>query len=286
MKRLKAYIPMITLVSPTGIWLLLFVAVPMIYIFAMSFMVRGPYGDIEWTFTLQNYQTLCSPLYAKSFLLSFLMSAAVTLLCLLIGYPFAYFIAQKSLKMRIILLMLLMLPFMTNSLLRIYGWIIIIRTEGLLNQFLLQLQLLSDAQSFLYTNGAVLLGLTYTLLPFMVLPLYSSIEKLDISLREASNDLGAKAYKTFLHITLPLTMPGIFAGAIMVFIPSFGLFFIVDLLGGNKAMLIGNLIRNQFLTARNWPFGAALSMLLVLLTLVLVYLYKRTGGKMNALGGR
>jgi spermidine/putrescine transport system permease protein len=214
------------------------------------------------------------------------MSAAVTLLCLLIGYPFAYFIAQKSLKMRIILLMLLMLPFMTNSLLRIYGWIIIIRTEGLLNQFLLQLQLLSDAQSFLYTNGAVLLGLTYTLLPFMVLPLYSSIEKLDISLREASNDLGAKAYKTFLHITLPLTMPGIFAGAIMVFIPSFGLFFIVDLLGGNKAMLIGNLIRNQFLTARNWPFGAALSMLLVLLTLVLVYLYKRTGGKMNALGGR
>lgn len=200
-----------------------------------------------------------------------------TVICLLLGYPFAYIICKSSKNMKMILLMLIMLPFWTNSLIRTYGWITLIRTEGVFNTILLNLGIIHKPLNMLYTNGAVLLGMVYTLFPFMVLPLYTSIEKLDKSLLEAADDLGANPVRVFLRVALPLTMPGIFAGSIQVFIPTLGYFFISDMMGGGKSMLIGNLIKNQFLTARNWPLGAALSIILILLTIILMKLYTKVG---------
>jgi len=283
--KFKKSLPVITMVGPIGIWMTLFVAVPLIYVFAISFMKKGTYGGVEFAFTLQNYKDVLSPLYLKIFGYSLLMSAVITVICILIAYPYAYFISRKSAITRVILLMFVMLPFLTNSLIRTYGWIILIRSEGIINNFLISIHLIKQPFDLIYTDGAVIMGIVYTLLPFMILPLYSSIEKLDKSLLEAANDLGARPSKTFFKVTLPLTMPGIFAGSIMVFVPSLGLFFIADLLGGSKVMLIGNLIRNQFLTARNWPFGAALSMVLIIITLALVAGYKKAGGSMDDLGG-
>lgn len=283
--KLKKAIPVITMVGPIGIWMTFFVAVPLLYVFAISFMKKGTYGGVELSFTLSNYKEIFNPLYLNIFGQSLLMSAIVTVVCILIAYPYAYFISRKSAVIRVVLLMFVMIPFLTNSLIRTYGWIILIRSEGIINNFLISIHLIKQPIDLIYTNGAVILGLVYTLLPFMILPLYSSIEKLDKSLLEAAKDLGAKSSKTFFKVTLPLTMPGIFAGSIMVFIPALGLFFIADLLGGSKIMLIGNLIRNQFLTARNWPFGAALSMVLIIITLALVGVYKKAGGSMDDLGG-
>ena len=279
----KELLAMITMIGPIGFWMILFVAIPLIYVFAISFMKKGTYGGIELAFTLSNYTEILNPLYLQIFIGSIITAGISTIACLAIGYPFAYFIARKSQIKKNFLLMLVMLPFLTNSLIRMYGWIILLKGEGIINKILVSLHIISEPIQLIYTNFAVMLGLIYCLLPFMILPLYSSIEKLDMSLLEAASDLGAKSTKTFLNITLPLTMPGIFAGSILVFIPALGLFFIADLLGGSKVMLIGNLIRNQFLTARNWPFGAALSMTLILITLILVAGYKKAGGSMDDL---
>jgi spermidine/putrescine transport system permease protein len=279
----KELLAMITMIGPIGFWMILFVAIPLIYVFAIIFMKKGTYGGIELAFTLSNYKEILNPLYLQIFIGSIITAGISTIVCLAIGYPFAYFIAKKSQIKKSFLLMLVMLPFLTNSLIRMYGWIILLKGEGIINKILVSLHIISEPIQLIYTNFAVMLGLIYCLLPFMILPLYSSIEKLDMSLLEAASDLGAKSTKTFLNITLPLTMPGIFAGSILVFIPALGLFFIADLLGGSKVMLIGNLIRNQFLTARNWPFGAALSMTLILITLILVAGYKKAGGSMDDL---
>lgn len=279
----KELLAMITMTGPIGFWMILFVAIPLVYVFAISFMKKGTYGGIELAFTLSNYREILNPLYLQIFIGSIITAGISTIVCLAIGYPFAYFIAKKSQIKKSFLLMLVMLPFLTNSLIRMYGWIILLKGEGIINKILVSLHIISEPIQLIYTNFAVMLGLIYCLLPFMILPLYSSIEKLDMSLLEAASDLGAKPTKTFLNITLPLTMPGIFAGSILVFIPALGLFFIADLLGGSKVMLIGNLIRNQFLTARNWPFGAALSMTLILITLILVAGYKKAGGSMDDL---
>lgn len=283
MRKLKEHLFLCLLICPIALWLTLFVAIPMVYVCIVSFLSRGSYGNIEWIFTLQNYLSIAQNTYIQCFAASFLMAAVVTIICLLISYPFAMILVKKSTQTKAILLMLLMVPFLTNSLLRIYGWMLILRTDGLLNETFLSLHIFSTAHTMLYTTPAIFIGLTYTLLPFMILPLYACLDKFDTSYLEASADLGARPIQTFRHILFPMTIPGVFAGSIMVFIPSFGLFFIMDLLGGNKVLYLGNLIRNQFLTARNWPFGAAFSMLLILLTLLLVYIYKRNGGKMNAL---
>jgi spermidine/putrescine transport system permease protein len=181
-------------------------------------------------------------------------------------------------------MMLIIIPFFTSSIVRTYGWMVILRTEGVINTILLSLHLIKEPLQMLYTNASVIIGMAYTFLPFMILPLVSSIGKLDSALLEASADLGAKKQVTFLTITLPLTMPGIFAGVIMVFIPSLGYFYIPEMLGGSKVMLVGNLIKNQFYVARNWPFGAALSVFMILITLVLISLYKKSGGDINELG--
>lgn len=283
--KLKKVMPAIAMIGPIAIWMTLFVAIPLIYVFVISFLKKGTYGGVEFAFTLSNYTDIFNPLYLKIFIYSLAVSAIVTIISILIAYPYAYFVAKKPQITRTVLLMFVMIPFLTNSLIRTYGWMILIRSEGIINKILLSIHLIKQPINLIYTNGAVILGLVYTLIPFMILPLYSSIEKLDKSLLEAAKDLGANSVKTFLKVTLPLTVPGIFAGSIMVFIPALGLFFIADLLGGSKIMLIGNLIRNQFLTARNWPFGAALSMVLILITLALVAIYKKTGGNMDDLGG-
>lgn len=281
----KKKLSLLTMVGPVSSWMVIFIAIPFIYIFLISFMEKGVYGGVEFNFTLENYKAMFDSTYLEIFSSSLIMAFSTTVLCLLIGYPFAYFISTKAKEKRTMLLMLVIIPFLTNSLIRTYGWIILLRAEGLINQLLMWLHIIDEPLKLLYNNIGVMIGMVYTLLPFMVLPLYTSIEKLDKSILEAAKDLGAKPKSSFLKVILPLTVPGIFAGSIMVFIPTLGYFFIPDLLGGSKSMLIGNLIKNQFLTARNWPFGAALSIFLIIITLVLVGIYTRVGGKMDDLGG-
>ena len=270
MKKNKG--PLWTL-SPLVVWLSILVAVPLIFVIVMGFLSRGTYGNVEFKFTLENYMRIFNPLYLKMLLSSLWLSLITTVICLAAGYPFAYFIANAPKKIRGILLMLIIVPFWTNSLIRTYAWITLLRTSGIINSYLIQFGLINEPIQFLYTNGAVILGLAYTLFPFMVLPLYASIESLDKRYLEAASDLGARPWKTFWKITVPLTLSGIIAGCILVFIPTLGLFFIPDLMGGSKIMLISNFIKNQFLTARDWPFGSAASIVLIALTFILLGVY-------------
>ncbi|MBU8879281.1 ABC transporter permease [Bacillus sp. FJAT-29790] len=243
-------------------------------------MSRGTYGGIEYTFTLENYTRFFEPLYLRIIFVSLVMAIATTLICIVFGYPFAYIIAKTQVKHRTLLLLLVIVPFWTNSLIRTYAWIVLLRTEGVINTLLQKVGLISEPLTLLYNSGATLVGFVYTLFPFAVLPLYASIEKLDKTFLEASNDLGASPWQTFLKVTLPLTFPGVVAASLLVFIPTLGLFFISDLMGGAKTMIIGNLIKNQFLTARDWPFGSAASIILMILTLLMITFYlKVSGGK-------
>jgi spermidine/putrescine transport system permease protein len=272
-------------IFPVYTWLAIFLLIPLLLIVAVSFMKRGVYGDIKYSFTPDNYKNLVDPIYVKVFITSIIISLGTTISCLIVGYPFAYFIADTKKKYQRILLVLIIIPFWTNSLVRTYAWILLLRNEGLINILLLKFGFINEPLHLLYNYGAVFLGMTYTLFPFMILPLYSTIEKLDDNLLEAASDLGATKFKTFLHVTLPLTMPGIVAGSLLVFIPSLGFFFIPDLMGGGKHIIIGNLIKNQFLTARNWPFGSAISIILILLTLLVVLIYlKLIGGDKDDMG--
>jgi spermidine/putrescine transport system permease protein len=273
-KRRKGYGPIWTL-SPVVFWMLAFVALPLVLVIVVSFFTRGLYGDIDYLFTLENYSRMLNPLYFKILWSSLEISFFTTVLCLILGYPFAYFVARAPRRIRSILLMLIIIPFWSNSLVRTYAWIVLLRTEGLINTFLIQLRIISEPLKLLYNETGVLIGLVYTLFPFMVLPLYTSIENLNPSILEAASDLGAVSWKTFLWITLPLTIPGIIAGSVLVFIPTLGYFFIPDLMGGSKVMLVSNLIKDQFLTARDWPFGSAISILLIIITFVLIGFYMR-----------
>lgn len=272
------------MVLPISLWMLLLVAIPLMIVIVISFMHKGTYGGVKAGFTVQNYISVFSATYLDVFLKSFLIACAVTLICLLISYPFAYFIAQKSSVKKTIFMGMVMVPFCISSLIRLFSWINLLRKDGMLNQFLLSIGLIKTPIQMVYNQTGAMIGLVYMLLPFMILPLYSSIEKLDKSLLEACSDLGAKPAVTFLKVTLPLTKPGIFAGSIMVFIPSLGLYFVTDLLGGSKTVLIGNLIKNQFITARDWPMGSALAVFLIIITLVLVGIYQKSGGNMDDLG--
>lgn len=272
-------------ISPSVIWLIAFLFLPLLLVLFVSFMKRGVYGGIEYSFTIGNYLQFFDSLYLHVFFTSIIVASITTLTCIIFGYPFAYIIARAPIKYRTLLLFLVIVPFWTNSLIRTYAWIILLRTEGVINTLLIKIGLIGQPLELLYNDGAVLIGLIYTLFPFMILPLYASIEKLDKSLLEAASDLGAKPWQSFFKITLPLTMPGVVAGSLLVFIPTLGLFFIPDLMGGAKTMMIGNLIKNQFLTARNWPFGSALSIILMIITLLLIALYMRiSGGKKDDTG--
>lgn len=267
--------------SPISLWLTILVAIPLLIVVVMGFLSRGTYGQVEFKFTLKNYIGIINPLYIKMLLYSLGLSLLTTIICLILGYPFAYYIAKAPKRLSGILLMLIIIPFWTNSLIRTYSWITLLRTSGIINSYLLKLEIIAEPLQLLYTNGAVLLGLVYTLFPFMVLPLYASIESLDKSYLEAASDLGAKPWQTFWKITIPLTMPGIAAGCILVFIPTLGLFFIPDLMGGSKIMLISNFIKNQFLTARDWPFGSAASIVIIGLTFILIGVYLKIVGTNN-----
>lgn len=260
-------------IGPVLVWMCLLFLLPMLLVFAVSFFSRSTFGGIVLPLTLENYTRFFDPLYFRIIWISCLLAFFTTICCLVLGYPFAYIIARSPLNYRNILMLLIIVPFWTNSLIRTYAWVVLLRTEGVINTFLLQIGLIEQPLALLYNETAVLIGLVYTMLPFMVLPLYASIEKLDRTLLEASKDLGAKPWQTFGRVTLPLTAPGIMAGSLLVFIPSLGLFFIPDLMGGSKTILIGNHIKNQFLTARDWPFGSASSIVLMVLTLLIIAAY-------------
>ncbi|PKH26343.1 spermidine/putrescine ABC transporter permease PotB [Enterobacterales bacterium CwR94] len=256
-------------------WLSLFVFLPNLMIIITSFLTRDDAHFVQMVFTLDNYQRLFDPLYGAVLLHSLSMALIATLCCLLLGYPFAWCLTRLPERLRPLMLFLLIVPFWTNSLIRIYGLKIFLSTRGWLNEFLLTLGVIDKPFRIMYTQEAVILGLVYILLPFMVLPLYSSLEKLDRPLLEAARDLGASKLQTFMRIVLPLTMPGIVAGCLLVLLPAMGLFFVADLLGGAKNLLIGNVIKSQFLNIRDWPFGAATSIMLTLIMGVLLLIYWR-----------
>jgi spermidine/putrescine transport system permease protein len=266
------------LIMPTNLYLLVFMVIPLFLVIVLSFLARGNYGDIVYKFNLSNYTRLFDTLYLKILGYSLQVGLETTIISLLVGYPLAYFIARAPARQRSLLLFLILLPFWTNFIIRIYAWIMILRGEGFLNSFLQWLGIIHEPLNILYTPTAVLIGMVYEFLPFMVLPLYTSLEKIAQAQLEAAADLGAPPWKAFLRVTLPLSVPGMIAGTILVLIPAMGMFVVPDLMGGAKTMLIGNVVRNQFLTARDWPFGAAVSMVLMLLTMAFTLYYTRKAG--------
>jgi spermidine/putrescine transport system permease protein len=278
--RKRDRIQLATLVGPAALYLAIFFLAPLVIVFVYSFLTRGPYGQLVWEFNLQNYVRVIDPLYLKIFWNSLLLALASTIGCLLLAYPFAYYIARRpSARTRNILLLFVMIPFWTNFLIRTYAWRVILGGDGPINAVLLWLGIIQEPLTLLFTNGAVLIGLIYGYLPFMVLPLYASIDRIDFSLMEAANDLYANGWQAFRRVLLPLSMPGVVAGSILVFIPSLGAFVTPDLLGGGKSVMIGNLIQSQFLTARDWPFGSAISMVLMAVVLIATLVYFRKGGQ-------
>ncbi|OGT44197.1 MAG: spermidine/putrescine ABC transporter permease [Gammaproteobacteria bacterium RIFCSPHIGHO2_12_FULL_37_34] len=262
-------------------WFFLFALLPFSLIVIASFMGHSENHLLEPSFTLINYQQLNHPIYIRIFEKSFLIAGLSTLLCLLLGYPFAYCIARIQSRWKNLLILLVIIPFWTSSLIRSYALIAIIKAKGILNSFLLTLGIIHQPLSILFTNDAVIIGLVYNLLPFMILPIITNVERLDDRLIDAAHDLGANKLTTFRKIILPLTLPGIIAGSIMVFLPAMTLFYISDILGGAKSMLLGNLIQNQFLIAQNWPLGSAASIVLTLIlaTLILIYVWSTRGNK-------
>ncbi|CDL79346.1 spermidine/putrescine ABC transporter permease PotB [Xenorhabdus cabanillasii] len=262
-------------------WLMLFVFLPNLMIIGTSFLTRDDANLVQMVFSLDNYTRLFDPLYAEVLVHSLNMAIVATLCCLVIGYPFAFFMARMPKKLRPLLLFLLILPFWTNSLIRIYGLKMFLSTRGYMNDFLLWTGIIDKPLRLMYTPEAVVLGLVYILLPFMVMPLYSSIEKLDKSCLEAARDLGAGKLQTFVRIIIPLTMPGIIAGCLLVLLPAMGLFYVADLMGGAKNLLIGNVIKSQFLNIRDWPFGAATSICLTLVMGLMLWIYYRAAKLLN-----
>lgn len=260
---------------PLYFFTLVFVAGPLIYMVVLSFQTRAEIWGVVNQFTLDNYQNIFHPAYLNTFVQSFKLAVTSTVLIGLIGYPFGYFMAKLSPKWKKRMMLLLMVPFWTSSLIRLYSWIIIFRANGTLDKLLMGLGLTQKPLKLMYTYPAVVVGMVYILLQFMILAVYSSAEKLDWSLVEAARDLGATPLEAFFTVTFKLTLPGLLSGVILTFIPSMGLFFVADLLGGNKVVLVGSLIQEQLMKTHNWPFAAALSIVLMVLTTLLIALYKR-----------
>jgi spermidine/putrescine transport system permease protein len=270
----------VSLLSPSAAWLFVFFLLPLVMVLLVSLGKRGAMGGVVYQWNLANYIRFVDRIYLKISFRSAWIAAASTFLCLLFGYPLAYFVARRpNRRWRNVLLLLVMIPFWTNFLVRTYAWMIILRDKGLINSLLTQTGIITKPLPLLFNQNAVILGLFYGYLPFMVLPLYASIEKLDFSLVEAAQDLGANSFVAFRRVVLPLTMPGIVAGAIITFIPSIGAYVTPDLLGGAKAMMIGNLLQQQFLEVRDWPFGSAVGVILMATVLLATMLYFRTGRK-------
>lgn len=292
------------LISPALLWMIVLLIIPLLLVLITSFGGRDLDGNVVYRFSLDNYirltgysatapcgigagavQPPCfNDLYITILWRSVVLAFQTTVIVIIMGYPLAYFVARASLRRRNLLLFLILIPLWTNFVIRVYAWIIILRGQGVLNGVL---EWITHALPFLgpfqpadmlYTSGAVLVGMVYEFLPFMILPMYTSLEKIDPALYEAAADLGASSWRTFLRVTLPLSMPGVVAGTILVFVPVMGTFVVSDILGGRQVVLVGNLIQQQFLSARDPAFGSAASIVLMALTLVVTVFYTRRFG--------
>ena len=272
------------LLGPMYLFTVIFLVGPFVYMIVLSFLSRAETWGVVNEFTLRNYLKIFEPTYLSTFWESIKLAFLVTALVILAGYPFGYFMAKLPAKWRGLVLMLVTIPFWTSSLMRLYGWIVIFRANGLLDKFLMALRLSDEPLKLLYTYPAVVVGMIYALLPFMILSVYSSVEKMDWTLVEAARDLGAGPVKAFFTVTLKCTMPGLMTGVILTFVPSMALFFIADILGGNKIALIGNVIQDQLMKVHDWPFAAALSVILMLMTTLMIFLYRKITGSKDVEG--
>jgi spermidine/putrescine transport system permease protein len=266
------------LLAPVMIWLGLFFLVPLLFILAYSFGTSGVYGGITLGLNPGNYLRVFDPLYLEIVVRTLVIALTNTFLCLLLGYPLAYFIAFKGGRWKNILILLVMIPFWTSLLLRAYAWVVILGGNGIANRILQFLGITDEPITLIFTPQAVTMGMVYSYLPFMILPLYAALEKFDVRLKEAAQDLGASRWHTFWRVTVPLSMPGVIAGSILVFIPSAGEFVIPNLLGGSRTVMLGNLIQQQFLQARDWAFGSALAVMLAVLMVGAIMFYVRKVG--------
>ena len=265
------------LLIPSGAWLFIFFIAPLGIVLVYSFLERGTYGGVVWEFTLENFQRVFDMLYFKTFLNSAWIAALTTLITLILGYPLAYYIATRPRKLRGTLLLALMIPFWTNFLIRTYAWLTLLRTNtGLINVTLMNWGIIDEPLPLFGNTFAIVLGLVYGWLPDMILPIYAALERLDHSLVEAAGDLYAPGSKVFRRVIWPLSLPGVIAGSMLVFIPSLGAFVTPAILGGGKTLMIGNIISNQFLAAHDWPFGSALSMLMMAFMLIATLIYFRS----------
>lgn len=280
------------LLIPTTVFLGTCFVGPLVVMIIYSFLEPGLYGGVEWNFYHWNYGRILGwadgeweefdPVYVDIFLRSVRLASTNVLITLVVCYPAALWVSGLSARWRTLVVFLITLPFFISLVVRLFAWVLILRPSGFLNSSLIGLGVLSEPIDIIFTETAVLIGMAYVLLPFMFLPIYASVEKLDHSLVEASSDLGGNPLQTFVRVTLPLTFPGIAAGAVLVFIPSLGNFIVPDILGGAKVLMIGNLVEQQFLSARNWPFGAALSVMIMIVMFVLILFYIRSIGRQKA----
>lgn len=274
------------LLAPLYLFTILFVFFPIVYMVYISFMSRAEVWGFDTSVTLDNYLRILEPIYLGTFLRSIKLALTSTVLVIAIGYPFGYFMARLSEKWKRRMMILMMIPFWTSSLVRLNGWVIVFQANGVLDKLFMGLGITNEPLKLLYSYPAVVFGMIYALCPFMILSVYSSVEKMDWGLVEAALDLGANRRKAFLDITLPITMPGLMSGVVLTFIPSMGLFFVADILGGSKVVLIGNIIQEQLTKGRNLPFAAALSVILMIMTSLMIALYRKVAHteKMEGMG--
>jgi spermidine/putrescine transport system permease protein len=262
-------------------WMTIFAFVPNVLVFLASFGTTSSVNFIEPGLSMDNFVRLMDQAHLGILLSSLRLSGVVTCICLVMAYPFAAILARTRKPLRNTLLLLVVIPFWTNSLVRTYAITAMLNSSGIVNNLLLSLGVIKAPLAMMYTPGAVVLGLTYTLLPFMILPLYAALERLDRRYLEAARDLGASPWRAFWRVVVPLTMPGIVSGCMLVFLPGIGMFYVSDVLGGARAMLLGNFIRDQFLTTRDWPLGAAASVTLTVLMGVMLLLYWRSASRLG-----
>ena len=272
----------IATLSPSAFWLLIFTLIPLGIVVYYSFLTRGPWGTVVYEFTLDSYRQILDPLFFKIFARSFKLAALTVVICAVAGYLIAYWIALYGGSRKNFLLFLVILPFWTSYLVRIYAWMILLSDHGLINNFLTALHLIDAPLPLLHNQYSVLVGLVYTYLPFMILPLYAALDRLDRSVLEAAADLGATATERFFKVTLPLTKGGVLSGSVLVFTPAIGEFLVPELLGGAKALMIGKFIALKFLGLRHWPLGSAYSLVVLAVILIVIYLYMQVGGGKEA----
>ncbi|MFD3262137.1 ABC transporter permease [Paenibacillus lentus] len=262
-------------VLPVLLWLGVFMVIPMLIVVGMSFMGRSEVGGVVVDFNLASYARFFDPLYLGIYWDTIVLSVLTTVICLLLSYPLAYYIANSGPKRQTWGLILVTIPFWINFLIRTYAWVLLLRTQGIVNNLLIDIGLIQEPLQMLYTRGAVLLGMVYTFIPFMVLPIYVALEQMDKKLLEAASDLGASPWRAFWHITLPQTKSGIMTGSVLVYVSTTGMFVVTDILGGAKSAMISNVIQAQFSGARDWPFGSALSIIFVITSLIMIALFNK-----------